>query len=77
MVDCTWQRVAANVDREQNTFSTFERSIKGRVKNTTDLDPPRLSAPKSILFLPKKLTHKQVCDIIDAVVQTRLLAWTF
>jgi hypothetical protein len=63
--------VAANVDREKKPFSTFERSIKGRVKNTTDLDLPRLSAPKSILFLPKQLTHKKVCDINDAVVQTR------
>jgi hypothetical protein len=68
--------VATNVDQEKKPFSTFERSITGRVKNTTDLDPPRLSAPKSILFLPKKLTHKKVCDINDAVVQTRLLEWT-
>jgi hypothetical protein len=62
---------------KNKTFSTFERSITGRVKNTTDLDPPHLSAPKSIFFLPKKLTHTKVCDINDAVVQTPLLAWTF
>jgi hypothetical protein len=49
-------------------FSTFERSIIGRVKNTTDLDPPRLSASNPIVILPKMLTHKKVCDIHDAVV---------
>jgi hypothetical protein len=58
----------------KKTFSTFERSIIGCVKNTTDLDPSRLSASNPICFLPKKLTHKKVCDIHDAVVQTRLLA---
>jgi hypothetical protein len=58
MADCTWQRVAANPDRENITFFTFEISIIGRVKNTTDLDPPRLSAADPICFLPKKLTHE-------------------
>jgi hypothetical protein len=58
MADNTLQRVAANLDREQNSFSTFEISIIGRVKNTTDLDPPRLSAADPICFLPKKLTHE-------------------
>jgi hypothetical protein len=38
MADCSWQRVAANPDREKITFSTFKISIIGRVKNTTDLD---------------------------------------
>jgi hypothetical protein len=70
MADNTWQRVAANLDRETKPFCTLERSIIGRVKNTTDLDPPLLSALNSICVLPKKLTHKKVCDINDAVVQT-------
>jgi hypothetical protein len=63
--------------RKTHFFDTFDRSIIGRVKNTTDLDTPRLSASNPIFFLHKKLTHKTVCDINDAVVQTRLLAWTF
>jgi hypothetical protein len=51
--DCTWQRVATNLDQEKKTFSTFERSIIGSVKTTTDLDPPRLSASNPIFFFQK------------------------
>jgi hypothetical protein len=67
MADNTWQIVAANLDREKNTSSTFERSILGRVKHTAYLDPPPLSASNPIFVLPKMLTDKTVCDINDAV----------
>jgi hypothetical protein len=50
-----WQQISIE---NKNTFSTFEISIIGRVKNTTDLDPPRLSAADPICFLPKMLTHE-------------------
>jgi hypothetical protein len=63
-----WQRVAVNLDRKINEFYTFERSIIGRNKNTTYLNPLLLSAADPIFFLPKMFTNKSVCDINDAVV---------
>jgi hypothetical protein len=60
--------VAVNLDRKINEFFTFERSIIGRKKNTTYLNPPLSSAADPICFLPKMFTNKTVCDINDAVV---------
>jgi hypothetical protein len=63
-----WPREAVNPVRKINTFFTFKRSIIGRKKHTTYLNPPLLSAADSIFFLPKMITNKTVCDITDAVV---------
>jgi hypothetical protein len=55
-----WRQISIE---KKLTVSTFERSIIGSVKNTTDLDPPRLSASNPICFFPKELTHKMFCFV--------------